>query len=276
MKMKLSQTKKHHQMKNNQSHNRKDANLILPNKKAHFFAIGFAITMVFVIAVALMSFSGESKKSEQSLEILSKMQDASINKTMEIQFAVDSASLSAQQTFQRIAGMGGVFGSCSVDTISGVGYVIWNKECNPNTDTIKEKFQENVQLTFDNFLKTNPDIAYSLKLNNNILSATSKAKKTINIPLENITLSSEYTPSFSIDLNSLGIYLGDFELLYSSVKNCIRKVDCIKGLDLKRWKIADVSEVEGKVIINITTQKVFFYSEKGANKYSPVTMSVEV
>jgi hypothetical protein len=246
------------------------------DKKAHFFAVGLVLVMIIVIVAAVIGFGRDTKKSETSLDILLKTQDAYMVRNISSQFAIDSASLSAQQTFQRIANLGGVFGSCSVDTIGEVKYVVWNKDCNPNTDTIKEKFQENVQMTFDNFLKTNPDIAYSLKLNNNVLSATSKAKKTVDVSSGSINLHSEYTPSFSIDLNSLGIYFGDFESLYSSVKNCNRKVECIKELDLKRWKISDVSEVEGKVIINITTQKIFFYSEKEASKYSPVTMSVEV
>jgi len=246
------------------------------NKKAHFFAVSFVLVMIVVIIAASISFGRDIKNSEKSLEILTKTQDAYVARDINSQFAKDSASLSAQQAFQGVASMGGTFGDCFPETINGVKYVVWNDKCNPNTEKIKADFPNDVRIIFDKYL-LGYDAVYSFSLDKNILTATAKNKnQPISVSSENIIVSSTYDPSFLIDLNDLGIYLGDFESLYLSVKGCNKKVDCIKDLDLKRWKISDVSENAEAITMKISTEKSFFFIKNKKVQYSPIDMNIEL
>lgn len=252
---------------------------MIKSKKAGIFAAGMILAMLIFMTTAWFAFSTTNKKITAEINTLPVLNSYYNEQDRFYLYAQESQKLAVSQAFYQIAkdaAINPAKESCNLLN----NYIIWNENCNPNTDMIKERFLENYNQTLANLIKLYPNDnmrpEYVNEINENNWIASTAQPITLNSEKQGsfakYNFSYSFSPSIKLNLTEQDIYLEDFKMIYNKFDSCNKELECIKAISLKHWKIT-VEEYSSYILLKLKTKKAFFFQENGVEKYAPIELN---
>jgi len=255
------------------------------NKNAGIFAALMILSMIIFMTTAWFAFSKTNEKIKESINI-SVLSDIYKEYDRFSFYLKESSELSASQAFYEIAKDAGINLSLECNTYNN--YIIWDVNCKPDSLFIEQKFVDEYNKTFSNYIRNYPNENFIIRFDNKLENKeiTSEASSPVILSSEEkssfatYNVSYKLSPSIKASLESYNIHLEDFGNIYSSIirekENCRNdedSVSCLKNnIVLENWQF-DARKEGSYYLFKFTTKKYFFFYEN-EEKFAPISVNV--
>jgi|GEM_PF-2778437 len=246
------------------------------NKRALAFGWGMVMAMIIFMSTAWFAFTTTNQKISAEITSLSILEDYYKEQDRLIAYSETSSKLALSQSFYQLAKDSAIDITNSCKVINNV--MVWNNNCHPNADFVKQKFLEYYDTNFNSFMLEYPnkmDITYTNVLENTTLISraspvTFSSEKQGTFAKYNFTYNFE--PSIKINLTEQGISLEDFESIYNKILECNKKIECFQKINLENWDIS--TESQGSwFLFKLKTKKPFIFYENDIENYAPIELN---
>lgn len=253
---------------------------MIKNKKAGMFGALMVLSMIVFMATAWFAFSKTNEKINGSFNITA-LKNYYYEQDKFSFYMKESSRLSASQAFSEISKQAGINLTTKCNTYKN--YIIWNENCFPDNLFIQQKFLEEYNKSFHNYINNYPNKEFIVDFIHNFEDnkITSEGKK---ITLTTAKKSSfavynfsyEIIPKSNFDLASEKINLNNFREIYNIVINekekCSNEISCLKNnVVLNDWNV-EIEKENNYILFNFSTKKFFFY--ENAEKFAPIAMNI--
>ncbi|MEM2954856.1 MAG: hypothetical protein QW625_02835 [Candidatus Nanoarchaeia archaeon] len=262
-------------------------------RKAGIFAAGMILAVLIFMATAWHTFSTTNKKISVGIETLPTLTNFYDEQDRFSIYIKESSKLAASQALYNLAKDAAIDKNKELCRIEPqTGYIIWDSSCKPELSFIKQKFLQNYNKSFNEFIQKYPNANLRPTYINEFDETTAKNKEIKSTALPIIFQSIEkgtfavYNFSYvietstKINLTEQNIYLEDFEEIYNKIieekaKCQTLDVDCFKNLNFDRWNF-DVERQGSYIIFKFKTKAIYFFQETSIERYAPIELNFAI
>lgn len=260
----------------------------IKNKTAGIFAIGMILAMIVFMTTAWFSFSLVNKKISTTIKTLPNLTELYEEQDRFYLYLKESSKLAASQAFYQIS-KDAAIDERSCNLINN--YVIWEQNCHPKTELVRQKFLEYYNQNLAAFIKNYPNKMLRPEFLNEF--ETEEIINSTALPIEIQTTKksnfANYNFSYAIkisikrNISEQGIYLEDFEEIYNKINELKEKcsatsggvsnIECFKNLELEHWNF-EIEQQGSYFFFKLKTKNLFFFNEKGVENFAPIELNV--